>query len=130
MDARQFFEHLSGARRVYGDPYEKDGVTVIPVLTVRTAGGFGRGERRGTGPDERDGGTAGTGTEVSTDFATDGGEGGGGSAVARPVGAYVIKDGEARWEPVIDVNRIVLGGQILLGLALILFARHLRRRDR
>ena len=30
----------------------------------------------------------------------------------RPVGAYVIKDGKVSWEPALDLNRIILGGQI------------------
>ncbi|GII67450.1 hypothetical protein Skr01_75350 [Sphaerisporangium krabiense] len=111
MELREFFEHLSGTRRVYGEPYEKDGVTVIPAVSVSAGGGFGRGERRGLEQGKEDGGS-----------------GGGGGAIARPAGAYVIKDGEVRWEPALDVNRLVLGGQLLLGLALILIARHLRRR--
>ncbi|MEV7968815.1 spore germination protein GerW family protein [Sphaerisporangium sp. NPDC088356] len=101
MELREFFEHLSGARRVYGEPYERDGSTVIPALSVRTAGGFGTGEVK---------------DRVSS------GAGGGGAATARPVGAYVVRDGKVSWEPAIDVNRIVLGGQILLGLALIVYA--------
>jgi hypothetical protein len=40
--------------------------------------------------------------------------------VGRPVGAFVIKDGEASWRPVIDVTGIIqramlLGGAIYLG---------------
>ncbi|MFC4535592.1 spore germination protein GerW family protein [Sphaerisporangium dianthi] len=101
MELREFFEHLSGAQRVYGQPYEKDGATVIPAVSVRAGGGFGQGDVQG---------------QVT------GGTGGGGGAIARPVGAYVIKNGEVSWEPAIDVNRIVLGGQILAGIALIVIA--------
>jgi hypothetical protein len=52
--------------------------------------------------------------------------------IARPVGAYVIKDGTVRWEPAVDVNRIVLGGQILGGLVLLVLVlfRITRRRAR
>ncbi|GGK66476.1 hypothetical protein Sme01_10730 [Sphaerisporangium melleum] len=101
MELREFFEHLSGAQRVYGQPYEKDGATVIPAVSVHAGGGFGQGDVRG---------------QVS------GGRGGGGGTIARPVGAYVIKDGRVSWEPAVDVNRIVLGAQILAGLALVVFA--------
>lgn len=73
------------ARRVYAEPYEKDGITVIAAATI--AGGSGGG----TGRDEK-------GQE---------GEGGGFGVNARPVGAYVIKDGQVRWEPAVDVNRLV-----------------------
>ncbi|MET8145963.1 spore germination protein GerW family protein [Sphaerisporangium sp. NPDC005288] len=100
MELREFFEHLSGAQRVYGQPYEKDGATVIPAVSVRAGGGFGQGD---------------VGSQVR------GGMGGGGGAIARPVGAYVVRDGEVSWAPAVDVNRIVLGAQILAGLALIVF---------
>ena len=32
------------ARRVFGDPYEKDGVTLIPAAAVRGGGGGGEGD--------------------------------------------------------------------------------------
>src|SRR3954454_21116330 len=73
-------------RRVFGDPYERDGATVIPAARVRGAGGGGGGK------DEH-------GQE---------GDGGGFVLTARPVGAYVLKDGEVSWQPAVDVNRIVL----------------------
>jgi uncharacterized spore protein YtfJ len=82
-------------KRVYGDPYEKDGVTFIPAASV--SGGAGGG----TGHDDK-------GQE---------GEGGGFGISARPVGAYVIKDGEVSWRPALDVNRIVAA----VGLAVIIF---------
>ena len=72
-------------KRVYGDPYERDGVTVIPAAAVGGGGGGGSGE----GPDAgQSGGGAGFGLG------------------ARPVGAYVISEGQVRWEPSVDVNRI------------------------
>ena len=38
--------------------------------------------------------------------------GGGFGLSATPAGAYVIRGGAVEWQPAIDVNRIVLGGQI------------------
>jgi uncharacterized spore protein YtfJ len=73
------------ARMVYAEPIEKDGITVIAA--ARLAGGGGGG----SGHDEH-------GQE---------GEGGGLGLTARPAGAYVIKDGKLRWEPAVDVNRLV-----------------------
>jgi uncharacterized spore protein YtfJ len=70
--------------RVFAEPYEKDGVTVIAAATVAGGGGGGGGH------DER-------GQE---------GEGGGFGVGARPAGAYVIKDGTVRWCPAVDVNRL------------------------
>jgi uncharacterized spore protein YtfJ len=72
-------------KRVYGDPFERDGVTVIPAAAVAGGGGGGSGE------DEKGGTGGGTGFGLS----------------ARPVGAYVIDNGTVRWEPAIDVARIV-----------------------
>jgi hypothetical protein len=83
------------ARRVYGEPYEKNGLTVIPAATVRGGGGVGGGE----GPDGK-------------------GEGGGFGLSAHPAGAWVIEDGVARWRPAVDVTRIALVGELtLLGIA-------------
>ena len=96
----QLEELISGARdvvsakRVYGDPYEKNGLTVIPAATVRGGGGGGGG-RLGEGDDGESG------------------AGGGFGLMARPSGAWIIEDGRATWKPAIDVNRIVLGGQII-----------------
>lgn len=96
-----FNEVISNARdsltvkRVYGDPYEKDGLTVIPAASVR--GGAGGG----SGHDEK------------------GQEGGGGGfgVNARPAGAYVIKDGDVSWRPALDVNRLIAA----TGLAVIIY---------
>src|SRR5215208_4037409 len=73
-------------RRVYGEPYERDGVVVIPAAKVSGAGGGGGGE------DTTRGGS---------------GSGGGFSLSARPVGAYVIEGGQVRWQPAVDIPRIV-----------------------
>lgn len=74
------------ARLVYAEPCEKDGLTVIPAARVFGGGGGGVGH-------DRDGRR---------------GDGGGLGLVARPVGAFVIRDGEVRWVPAVDVNRMVL----------------------
>jgi uncharacterized spore protein YtfJ len=89
-------------KRVYADPYERDGVVVIPAAAVFGGGGGGGGYD----PSGNEGGGTGFGLG------------------ARPVGAYVIKEGNVRWEPAVDVTRIVL--QVLatgLGLALLLRRR-------
>jgi uncharacterized spore protein YtfJ len=110
----QIDEMLSGARdaisvkRVYGDPYEKNGLTVIPAATVRGGGGGGSGESEG-----------------------ETGGGGGFGMVARPSGAWVVEDGDVTWKPAIDVNRIVLGGQLVTLVAMLITGRillaHTRR---
>ncbi|HSJ29708.1 MAG TPA: sporulation protein [Acidimicrobiia bacterium] len=71
---------------VYGDPIERGGVTVIPASLVVAGGGGGGGN-------DKVGGT---------------GEGGGVGMIARPVGAYVIREGNVSWKPAISPGVIVL----------------------
>ncbi|HEY2296684.1 MAG TPA: spore germination protein GerW family protein [Jatrophihabitans sp.] len=95
-------------RRVFGEPYEKDGVTVI--ASARVSGGAGGGG----GHDQQ-------GQE---------GEGGGFGVQARPAGAYIIKDGRVRWMPAVDVNRVMtVIGTVLVAL-LVTRARIVRLRTR
>jgi uncharacterized spore protein YtfJ len=94
-------ELLSGARdaisvhRVYGEPIERDGVVVIPAAVVGGGGGGG-------GDNEDNGG-------------------GGFGLRARPVGAYVIKNGEVTWKPAIDPSRLIAAA--IAALAVWSFAR-------
>lgn len=80
-------------RRVYGEPIERDGVVVIPAAKVRGGGGGGSGE----GPQGRGGS----------------GWGGGFGLSATPAGAFVVKDGDVRWRPAIDVNAVILWGNLV-----------------
>lgn len=82
-------------KRVFGDPIERDGVTVIPVAKISGGGGGGGGQD--------DEGSSGGGV--------------GYGLKAEPVGAYLIKEGELIWRPAvppIDVTRIVVAGNIAL----------------
>ena len=108
-------ELISGARdvsvkRVYGEPYEKNGLTVIPAATVRGGGGGGLGNEEGG----------------------ESGGGGGFGLVARPSGAWIIEDGRVSWRPALDVNRVILGGQAIALTAILVTGRvllsHSRRR--
>ena len=80
-------ELLQGARdaisvnRVFGDPIETDGATIIPAAKVGGGGGGG-------GDNEENGG-------------------GGFGIGAKPVGVYVVKDGDVSWQPAVDANRII-----------------------
>ncbi len=80
-------------RRVYGDPYQEEGVTLIPAANVMGGGGGG-GDQAGNG---------GSGFGLS----------------ARPAGAWVIKDGDAQWRPALDLNRIIFVGQLVAIVALL-----------
>src|SRR6266542_1553459 len=47
------------------------------------------------------------------------GQGGGFGLRSAPVGAFVIKDGEVSWRPAVDLNKVILGGQIVGIIALL-----------
>ena len=118
MNVEEVLENARGAigamqaKRVYGKPYERDGLIVIPGATIR--GGLGGGGGAGEGPDGKGHGTGG---------------GGGFGLVARPAGAWVIKGDDVTWQPALDLNRVIVGSQLVLFGALLVVARALRRRS-
>jgi uncharacterized spore protein YtfJ len=75
---------LITVRQVFGDPIEKEGVTVIPAAYVRGGGGGG-------------GGTS----------DADSGSGLGFGISSRPSGSFVIRGDQVEWQPAVDVTRIV-----------------------
>jgi uncharacterized spore protein YtfJ len=83
-------------RRVFGDPFTGHGTTLIPAASIRGGGGGGQSEN----PEGRGEGS-----------------GGGFGVLARPAGAYVVNEGVVAWRPAIDINRIILGGQIVVIVA-------------
>lgn len=83
------------ANQVFGEPYEKNGITVIPAAAI--SGGAGGGG------DQQERQAGGVGFGVSS----------------RPVGAFVIKGGEVRWQPAMDMTRVILMGQIVAIVALV-----------
>jgi hypothetical protein len=58
------------------------------------------------------------------------GEGGGFGVLAKPAGAFVIKDGTVTWRPAIDVNRVIMGGQVVAVVALIVLRGIVRARNK
>ena len=98
------FDNIRGTRdaltvkRVFGESYEVDGVTIIPV--ARVAGGAGGG-----GGEEADGSD-----KQGRGF------GGGFGMGANPIGVYEVRDGVIAWKPAVDVNRVIHGGQVLAGI--------------
>jgi uncharacterized spore protein YtfJ len=86
-------EMLQGARdtmtvkRVYGEPIEKDGLTLIPAAEVLGGGGGGSDEAH---------------------------NGGGGFGVsARPVGMWIIRGEDVEWEPAMDATKMALRGMLV-----------------
>lgn len=94
-----------GEHQVFGTPVTQGSTTLVPVARVRAGGGVGgRAKRR---PEQA---------------------GGGVGLVARPAGAWAIsEDGAVSWHPAVDVNRIVLGGQVALAAVLIAAVSRRRR---
>ncbi|WP_336205380.1 spore germination protein GerW family protein [Nonomuraea sp. LPB2021202275-12-8] len=115
MDILKLAEQSKDAatvKRVFGDPIQHGDVLVIPVARVGHGGGGGTGEGK-KGEHEADGS----------------GSGGGYGVAATPAGVFVVKDGDVRWHPAVDVNRIVLGGQVV-GIVLLLTLRTILKRRR
>ncbi len=93
-------------RRVFADPYEKDGVTVIPAAAVSGGGGGGQGRHQGE----------------------DEGTGGGFGMSARPAGVYELSAGRVRWRPAVDVNRLATSAALVAVVFLVTRSRIVRAR--
>jgi uncharacterized spore protein YtfJ len=109
MDVKETIEAARDSltvQRVFGEPYERNGVTVIPAASVQGGGGGGSG-------DEPNGRT---------------GSGGGFGLRARPGGAYVIRGEQVSREPARDPNRAILGGQLVALVGLLVLRSIARRR--
>lgn len=87
---------------VFGEPIERDGAMFLPVAKVAGGGGGGND--------------------------TEGNGGGGFGLTARPAGLFVIRDGGATWQPAVDLTRVILGGQLVLVVALLVVRSILKRR--
>jgi uncharacterized spore protein YtfJ len=94
-------------KRVYGEPIEKNGVTFIPA--ARVGGGAGGGGGEGEMPQGEGGGKVGTGKGYGSGFGLAG----------RPAGAFVIRGDQVRWQPAVDVNKIIMGAQVVAVVALL-----------
>jgi hypothetical protein len=102
MDTQQALNAAEQALKtphVFGEPVHVDGVTIIPAAAVR-GGGTSRGR------DEQ--GRRGFGHR------------------ARPAGAFIVRNGKLSWRPAIDVNRIIMGGQLVALAAVLSFGPLLR----
>jgi uncharacterized spore protein YtfJ len=127
-----------GVRQVYGEPIERDGTSIVPAAGVWSGGGAGGGGgteagEAGSVPDVVPAEAVADDAAVPEGTPRTPAEGGGGGLGfgrrAEPAGAFVVDDDGVRWVPAVDVNRIVLGGQValVLGAAVVGWAV-LRRR--
>lgn len=102
MDTQQALnapEEVLKTAHVFSEPVHVDGVTIIPATVVR-----GGGASRGRDEQSR----------------------GGFGLHARPAGAFIVRNGKVSWRPAVDVNRVIMGGQ-LVALAAVLSFGLLRR---
>jgi hypothetical protein len=88
------------ASNVFGTPVERDGVTVIPVATIRLGLGGGGGSDPRKGQE---------------------GEGGGGAGTASAAGYIELRDGRSRFVPAVHPARMLLlvCAAALAGLAIL-----------
>lgn len=117
MDVHEVMNHARDAmtvKRVFGDPYEKDGVTIIPVASVMGGAGAGGGTGPGVKPEVAR-------EEAGAEGAADSGYGMGYGLRATPAGVYVIKDGEVEWMPALDTSRLALRRAGVAIVALLVF---------
>jgi uncharacterized spore protein YtfJ len=99
MDVIEKAQDTAVIDRVFGRPITQDGVTIIPVARIAGGGGGGSGKQEGERAGEGSGGGFGLGVV--------------------PAGVFVVKEGKVRWQPVVDVNRVILGAQTVAIVALI-----------
>ena len=107
--ARAASETLT-VRRVFGEAYERDGTLVIPV--ARLWGGTGSGSGSGE-----------IGVPADAEDVPPGGRlghgGGGGYGVrVKAVGVFVVDGTGTHWKPALDLNRVILGGQLVGAVAI------------
>jgi uncharacterized spore protein YtfJ len=106
MDLKELLERFDenvAVGRAFGPSYEKDGSTVIPVAMVAGGGGTGTGSK------------------------SDGekGEGGGFGGIVRPIGVYVVREGDVKFVPSVNASRIAASAIAVTGFVL---TRALRRK--
>ena len=92
---------VAKAATVFGDPVERDGITVIPVAKARWGFGGGAGQRKeGGGGKQEDG------------------AGGGGGVQVTPVGFIEIKNNGANFRPIrtVSLSWIIMGTIVSLFL--------------
>jgi len=88
------------ASSVFSDPVERDGITIVPVASVRFGLGGGGGEDR---EKHQDGAGAGAGGTVT------------------PIGYIELKDGRSRYVPLVHPARMaaLTAAAVLAGLAIL-----------
>lgn len=98
MDPHELTKDVRDAlsvRQVFGEPVERDGVTVIPAATVIGGGGGGAQLAKDGEAEPQTGAGAGWG------------------GLMWPAGAFEIREGRASWRPAIDLTRVLVMALVL-----------------
>lgn len=112
-------ENTTNIKTVFGEPYSvaKD-TLIIPVSSIKVAGGGGGGSGTGKRNDSESAEEVGNGSGVGLGL----------KITTMPLGYIEVKDGMARFITITDTTKIVLGGLVTLGLALLTVSRAMRWR--
>jgi uncharacterized spore protein YtfJ len=87
---------------VFGEPVTVEGLVIIPVARIKGGAGGSFGPEPSGASD-----------------AKPRRRGGGFGIRANPLGVFVVKDGKVDWRPALDLNKVILGGQIVGAVALL-----------
>jgi uncharacterized spore protein YtfJ len=131
-------------KTVFGEPYQLDSRTIIPIARVAYGFGFGGGRADGKaaagdegaatqwGETRRRAPGAGTDAADGTDAIPGFGVGGGGGAgvSVRPVAVLEMTGGETKIRPIVDVTRVVIAGMLLAAWNVFWITYTIRRRNR
>jgi uncharacterized spore protein YtfJ len=88
----------ASVKTVFGEPFQVDGRTIIPVAKVQYGFGFGVGRSKEKEKEEEESGEGG---------------GGGAGVSIRPIAVLEITGQETKVKPVVDVTRLALAGMLL-----------------
>lgn len=106
---KEMLEHvrqLFTVERVYGEPIEVMGKTIIPVAQIAASGGGGGGE--GEGPADAAGSVTGTAENAAHVMQHGSGMGFGFGGTARPLGFMVVDGDKTTWVPIVNPEKIAL----------------------
>jgi len=113
LDVIQQSLHQAAAGTVFGEPISRGDITIIPVARISGRGGGGGG---GGGPDGEHAGGSGSGSGLKLS--------------AEPAGVFVVDGGRVQWRPSGDVNKMIVGGQLVAIAALLTVRALVRSRPR
>lgn len=99
-------------RTVFGDPFQVDGRTIIPVARVQYGFGFGAGRSSEKEKEEQESGEGG---------------GGGAGVSIRPVAVLEISGQDTKVKPIIDVTQLALAGMVLVAWNVLWITYTIRR---